>query len=413
MKVAFAVVCVALAALVFEVGSRLLVAFRSTRARASEQPADTAPGSPDLEAIGRALALDPYETVDPQNTSTWRLRPGCTLTLRQVMEAKRQGGHDLAVRYLQERAKRLGVSDDDVVVRVNAAGYRGPEIDPTHARVRILAIGDSCTFGTTVGEQYPYPRVVESALRRMGSDVEVINAGVEGYAPSNVLFRIDELRALRPDITTIYIGWNALFDESFFEKTHGAGKYSAGLGLLKDAYERAMQRLGDPQERARAAYAREKHPDPAAPEVAALADYEPWFLRDLERVVAAMQAGGSRVVLITLPGLYVPDEAPTREALAVGYLPRFTDNPYVLARMSDRYNDCLRALAARLGLPLVDLDRWGRTTLEPRAAHFFDSVHLYEESQGLLGEEIARTLQPSVAEVMATRHTVPVAKAGP
>jgi len=388
------------------------VTFRTRRATAAERPPATAPAPPaDLEAIGRTLNLNPYQMVDPRNTSTWRLRPGCTLTLRQLSEAKRMDGRYLAVRYLQERARRLGVSEDDVVLRVDTAGYRGPEIDPTHARLRILAIGDSCTFGTTLGEQYPYPRVVERALRRMGSDVEVINAGVEGYGPANVLSRIDELRDLRPDITTIYIGWNALFDESFFEKTHGTGRYSAGLGLLKDAYEAAMQRVSDPREQVRAAVERQRHPDPAAPEVAALADYRPWFMRDLERVVTAMQEAGSRVVLITLPGLYVTDEAPSPEALAVGYLPRFTDNPYVLAQMAERYNDSLRALAARPGLSLIDLDRWGRRGLAPRAAHFFDSVHLYEESQGLVGEEIARALRPCVSEITATRQATHLAQA--
>jgi lysophospholipase L1-like esterase len=403
----------------FEAGSRLVVTLRARRALLEEAAATTpaaqaGPDAPaDLDAIGRALSLNPYEMVDPRRPSRWRLRPGCTLTLSQLLEAKRRDGHDLAVRYLRERAGRLGVRDDEVVLRIDAAGYRGPEVDPAHRRVRILALGDSCTFGTALGEQYPYPRVLEGALRRAGRDVEVINAGVEGYGPVDVLARLDELKALRPEITTIYLGWNALFDESFFEKTHGTARYSAGLGLLKDAYEQAMQRVVDPQERARAAVRREKHPDPAAPEVAALADYRPWFLRDLERVVAGMQSAGSRVVLITLPGLYVTDEAPSPRALAVGYLPLFTDNPYVLAQMARAYNDSLRSLAARQGLLLIDLDRWSRRALEPREAHFFDSVHLYEESQALIGEEIARQLTPFAAKTKTPLRALPIALAAP
>ena len=97
-----------------------------------------------------------------------------------------------------------------------------------------------------------------------------------------------------------------------------------------------------------------------------------------------MQAAGSRVVILTLPGLYSTARDPAPRALEIGHLPTFTDNAFVLARMAERYNDALRALARERRLTLVDLDRWARATLVPPEEHFIDSVHLDE-----LGQETA------------------------
>lgn len=390
-RAAFILIYVVALGLFTETAARALLRLRD---HAGTHPA--AGGAPDLERLGRALGLDPYEMVDPSDTSNWRLRPGLRMTLADVIESKRRDGHVLAVKYLEARAPKLGVRPEDTAISIDQDGYRGPEVDHSHARFRILAIGDSCTFGTAFGEAYPYPRVMESELRRSGRDVEVINAGVEGYGPANVLRRLEEFKALRPDIVTVYIGWNALYSETFMKYGRGLLGRSSALRLLSDAYSKAAAALDDPQHLALAAYGKPKHPDRNAPEVAALDDYTPSFMPDLEAVLEGLQSIGSRVVLVTLPGLYVMDETPDARALEKGHLPPFTDNPYVLARMAGRYNECLRALARARGLQVIDLDAWGRKALEPRADWFFDSVHLYEEGQRLIGARLAAALAPDV-----------------
>ena len=389
-RAAFVLITVAALALFTEGAARALLGLQSHVRRA---PPGAAAGV-DLEAAGKALDLDPFEMIDPSETSNWRLRPGARMTLAQVIDAKRRDGHVLAVPYLEERARLLGVESGDTVVAIDDDGYRGPAIDRGHSRFRILAIGDSCTFGTTLGESYPYPRVVERELRRRGRDVEVINAGVKGYGVQNVLLRIEEFKALKPELTTVYLGWNELYSETFFSGL--LVRHSAALRLLHEAYAQAMRPYDDRTQQALAAYRKAKHPDPNAPEVAALDEYTPLFMRRLVKVVDEMQSAGSRVVLLTLPGLYSTSETPDARALEKGHLPLFTDNPYVLARMVERYDECLRDLGRSRGLQVIDLETWSRTALVPRADHFFDSVHLYEESQGLVGARIAEELLPQV-----------------
>jgi lysophospholipase L1-like esterase len=280
-----------------------------------------------------------------------------------------------------EDASRARDRARHLAVEVNAEGFRGPALDPRHAATRILTLGDSCTFGTPVAEEYTYARALERELRSRGARVEVVNGGVEGYDPSDVLARLDEFRALRPEITTLYIGWNALYRERYLEEASGLARYLDSVRLLLRVRDVLAARRADPLQAALEAYERPKRPTREAPEVALVDGYRPSFLWQVERIVVGMREAGSRVVILTLPGLYSVDRHPSARSLAVGHLPAFTDNPFVLAAMAARYNEALRELARRQGLTAVDLERWARDTLQPPESHFVDSVHLDEPSQ--------------------------------
>ena len=115
------------------------------------------------------------------------------------------------------------------------------------------------------------------------------------------------------------------------------------------------------------------------------------------RIIESMEAAGSRVVILTLPGLYTTDRTPSPRALDIGHLPTFTDNPFVLARMAERYNETLRGIARSRGLGVVDLDLWSRETLTPEE-HYIDSVHLDELAQEQAGVHLARALGPLLSE---------------
>jgi hypothetical protein len=293
---AFAVIVLAAMALTMEGGARLFFALK------------------DAHIVNlRPSALSDYEMHDAAQSWNWRPKPGYSATVDQIIRAKKESGKIFAEELLKQRAAELKIASDTVVMRINAEGFKGPDIDKTHSRVRILTIGDSCTFGT-IFDEYSYPRTLERELTRFGKPVEVVNAGVEGYAPSNVLGRIQELKALRPEITTVYIGWNALYAESF-----GIEHHLKSVQLLRKAYGKVSENLFGRIEMALEAYTKPKRVQRDAPQVEALDGFTPLFMTDLETIVKEMRAAGSEVVLLTLPGLFVMDEEPSAQALEVGW----------------------------------------------------------------------------------------------
>lgn len=101
---------------------------------------------------------------------------------------------------------------DGTWYEINSRGMRGPEWSPTFAEneYRILAIGDSCTFGKGVLESECWPRQLETMLREVApkaTDVHVANAGVNGYSGRQYL---EVLRrtgpALKPHL--VLVGYN-------------------------------------------------------------------------------------------------------------------------------------------------------------------------------------------------------------
>jgi hypothetical protein len=96
--------------------------------------------------------------------------------------------------------------------------------------------------------------------------------------------------------------------------------------------------------------------------------------------------------VVTLPSLYVSGERPTPEAIKLGLLPRFTDNPYALAALASRYNQRLREIVDGNDLELIDFASWSREGLRPRHRYFASPSALNEEGQRVMGEQVARHL---------------------
>ena len=100
-----------------------------------------------------------------------------------------------------------------VHVVTNSLGLRTPELTPRPAGVRrVLALGDSFTFGHAVEGAETWPAVLQELLNaRGGPRYEVVNAGVSGHGTGQQLLLYDELEArVEPDL--VVLGFSVVND---------------------------------------------------------------------------------------------------------------------------------------------------------------------------------------------------------
>ncbi|HTE05758.1 MAG TPA: SGNH/GDSL hydrolase family protein, partial [Planctomycetota bacterium] len=98
---------------------------------------------------------------------------------------------------------------------IDAHGYRTTEFSDTKApgALRVIAAGDSTTFGLGVLEELRWSSLLRRALAGLCADVravEVINAGVPGYSLVQDRLQIErDLLPLQPDVLALLVtGWN-------------------------------------------------------------------------------------------------------------------------------------------------------------------------------------------------------------
>jgi lysophospholipase L1-like esterase len=339
-------------------------------------------------------ALSEFEVADPAHPGNWLLRRGASMTLGEVLEHRRLHGWEGEIDPLVAAASERGIGAEEEVFRVSSAGYKGPELGRDAKRLRVLALGDSCTFGSLL-DRASYPRELERSLAEHGIASEVVNGGVDSYYPAHILARIDEFRALRPQVVVLYVGCNALYGE------RGAVDLLADRLYVVRAF-RTLARWFDPRVDPRAALARREvlrseALDLRDPVIARVANYEPSFLPDVERIARELEGAGARIFLVTLPSLYSLERTPSAAALHRGQLPSFTDNAYVLARMVDRYNFGLGELAREGGFSTIHAAAWAEAHFIPAEAYFEGALQLNVTGQQALGAWIAEVLAEKLA----------------
>ncbi len=102
---------------------------------------------------------------------------------------------------------RLRSTEFDCAVNINSLGFRDREFGPKpEGRVRILAVGDSFTYGWGVEANESWPKVLEARLRQTGRDVEVANLGKPGASPAAYAATASKaVRVLKPDLVIVGI----------------------------------------------------------------------------------------------------------------------------------------------------------------------------------------------------------------
>ncbi len=139
-------------------------------------------------------------------------------------------------------------------VRLNAQGFRGPELRDARPAVRLACLGDSVTFGLNAPDEFTYPAVVQQQLDRVAPGrVEVINAGVPSYSSDHgVLWLEQVILPLKPDFVILAYGHNDVWmhprEMRVFLAAHGRSDWRAVMqrGLTRSAayrrYKRAVLR---------------------------------------------------------------------------------------------------------------------------------------------------------------------------
>jgi lysophospholipase L1-like esterase len=89
----------------------------------------------------------------------------------------------------------------------NSLGFRDREFTVNkQAKTRVLAIGDSFTFGWGVNSEQSWPKVLEGDLRALGVDVEIADLGQPGAAPDRYAEIAEKaVPLLKPDLIIVAI----------------------------------------------------------------------------------------------------------------------------------------------------------------------------------------------------------------
>jgi hypothetical protein len=92
-----------------------------------------------------------------------------------------------------------------ILMKVNSAGFRGPELQHHKSMPRIVVYGDSFVMARLTGIDDTFPvqlaRKIEQAIH---VPIEAVNAGVMGYGPDQECLRIeDEIGPLAPDLLVV------------------------------------------------------------------------------------------------------------------------------------------------------------------------------------------------------------------
>ncbi|MBZ0252415.1 MAG: hypothetical protein K8I02_03660, partial [Candidatus Methylomirabilis sp.] len=108
-----------------------------------------------------------------------------------------------------------GKTDATWAFSTNSLGFRDFEdfllVHKPEGRLRILAVGDSHTFGLDVGNSSAYPARLQRRLNRNAGEkrFEVVNAGVPGYSSrQGLIYLTRELGRLSPDMVILQFGSN-------------------------------------------------------------------------------------------------------------------------------------------------------------------------------------------------------------
>lgn len=314
-----------------EAGLRVTAAIMANRSAAVRTP-----GAPDLEWLTR-----------PDRHVRWSLRPDV---------------EDFRVEQLRVDGARVRLPDS-FTVSTNALGLRVVPGSNEAASLRILALGDSTTFGLGVNDDEAWPAQLLSALEaRLGAGpAAIFNGGVVGYSIAQVETRLGMLKpVVDPTVVIVTAGNNDATRESAYSDRE---RIAADQALSPRALKPVLYTL------VRGIAVGLRTPSDAHPPRVDLAEFE----QTLERIHRYCEQNGIHLVLVRWPWH-------AQWQLARG----LTDVPPDFPQ--EHYQHTVMRFCDEVGVTCVDV-------LSLLAAdgenHYFDAVHLNAPGNRRVAEGIA------------------------
>jgi len=278
--------------------------------------------------------------------------------------------------------------------RINSKGFVGPEFDdqPSPDVYRIIALGDSCTFGLW---QMVYPSLLERLLNDSGSSrrFEVINAGIEGYNSTFALGRIrDELLRYRPKLMIIYIGWNDLMKTDPANASRvDAYRWLADLldrSYLIKAYKKLLYVYLIPLIFPPSTIVNGEG-------VRAFDNFVPTRYRsNLEDMIRLLQSHNIEILLVTLPTVVRSGMTAEELRRAHVFFPYFAGAYGVsqLLSLHAAYNRTIIEISRRQGVELIDLAARFELVRD-KTSYFWDTMHPSEKGHALIADTLFRRIK--------------------
>lgn len=321
------------------------------------------------EAGAEATDLLGANRVYREDSKTfWRVRPGVSI------EAKN---------YLLPRGVR---EQFPFTMTTNASGFRGPMVARAKAdgALRVIAVGNSSTFGWGVNDDETYPAFLERALRARlpGRTIEVLNAGIPGFTSfQGRRLLAGEVIPLAPDFVVLAFGFNdsrrAVSTDSAFSAASARPLARAARALGRVEIYRRLESV------IRGARGRDRL-SPTAAERTRERVPVPEFEANMREMVSACRDARVRPILLAM---VIPPEyrdALLRVARAAG-IPFLETRPYLLARGQE---EAVRAANAE-AIARHEAAWRADTSGAWRDATYVDRIHPSALGQSLIAEWVA------------------------
>ncbi len=260
----------------------------------------------------------------------------------------------------------------------------------------IVALGDSCTFGAGDAES-TYPAVLERCLRDKEAaalDFRVVNAGIAGLNSDEALGRLAyALEVVRPEVVTIYLGWNDLMKGAPRSQTRAAllsplwreiDHLWLSRGLRKLLFYHFRARLGSPRTGADGQTGR-------------FANFRPdHFEENLLSLIEETRNAYARPLLVTLP------HSLRRDLQPMDLMGRRLQFPYFhsgnalgdFVDLIERYNEAIRRVGTAQAVPVADVAQRFDHVIR-KQDYFLDTMHPNRRGNSLIAEVLERALRDS------------------